>query len=97
MMKIASSCPLVVNSPTFEPVRVIMALVATVVPCLKTLDRRSKVARSMPINSAVTCSAFITPDEKSPGVVAALLMMVSPSGKSTVTSVKVPPVSMPMM
>ena len=97
MMRGVSSKPRVVMSPTVTPLRVMSALVATVLPCLT----RSVPASSSGIVSwrpaAASRIASITPMEKSSGVVAALLVKTVPEGARTTTSVKVPPMSTPMV
>ena len=67
-----ASKPRVVMSPTSQPLRVINALVATVVPCLKRLVRPSNSLVSTPRAYMASCTASMTPREKSSGVVEAL-------------------------
>ena len=50
-----------------------------------------------PMTFETSATAFMTPIAKSPGVVDALLVWMLPSVPSTTTSVKVPPVSIPIV
>ena len=97
MISVVSSNPRVVMKPTLTPVRVISALVATVLPCLNSTACFSKSARSTSTSSAASVRASMTPLEKSSGVVDALAVQTSPLGDITTTSVNVPPVSIPIM
>ena len=66
-MWIASSCPRVVMSPTFAPLRWISVLVPMVVPWL-TIDTLAQNARSsMPSLPAASSSAATKPPLKSGG------------------------------
>jgi hypothetical protein len=95
MMWIASSCPLVVISPTFAPRRWMSALVPTVVPCVRTEIRSQNVSNGSSRRSAATRIAFSMPSAKLPGVEAALVAVMPPLRSSTTQSVKVPPMSTP--
>ena len=97
MISVVSSNPRVVMKPTLTPVRVISALVATVLPCLKSTAWFSRSARSTSSTRAASVRASMTPRENSSGVVDALAVQTSPPGDMTTTSVNVPPVSIPMM
>src|SRR3990172_9613520 len=97
MISVVSSKPLVVIRPTLQPLRVISALVATVLPCLKSVVRPSNSEISTPTAPAASLTASITPREKSSGVVDAFAVQTSPAPPSTTTSVNVPPVSTPIM
>src|SRR5438067_3515020 len=97
MMWMTSRWPLVVISPTLAPRRCSMALVPTVVPSASRAVSRSSASVVSPTRSAASRSDSITPSEKSSGVDAALAVTMRPSASITTQSVKVPPVSMPMM
>src|SRR5262249_2253695 len=97
MISVVSSNPLVVMNPTLTPLCVIRALVATVLPCLKSVVLPSNCAVSTPATRAASSTASMTPREKSSGVVAAFAVQTSPVLLNTTTSVNVPPVSTPIM
>src|SRR5437899_4208111 len=97
IISVVSSKPLVVMKPTLQPLCVISALVATVLPCLNSVVWPSSSDVSMPTVCAASTTASITPREKSSGVVDALAVQTSPSLPITTTSVNVPPVSTPIM
>src|SRR6266545_2928530 len=97
MISVVSSNPLVVMKPTLQPLWVINALVATVLPCLKSGGWPSNSEVSTPRVFAASPTASMTPREKSSGVVDAFAVQTSPESPSTTTSVKVPPVSTPIM
>ena len=97
MISVVSSNPLVVMNPTLTPLCVMRALVATVLPCLKSVVLPSSFDVSMPAVRAASSTASMTPREKSSGVVEALAVQTSPALLKTTTSVNVPPVSTPIM
>ncbi len=96
-MRIASSCPLVVRRPTFAPVREMSALTAAVVPWAKTCVCASSARGVRPSSAAALATDWRTPTVRSLGVVSALSWVTVPSAAMTTQSVKVPPVSTPMM
>ena len=92
-MRIASSWPSVVISPTRGPRRSMRRFIATVVE-YRTISRRgSSDSRSCPASSATSSIALTKHTDRSYGVVGALPIQRRPSRVST-ASVKVPPTSM---
>ena len=69
---------------------------ATVVPCTTRAVAASSAGSASPSRSASSSSPRITPSDWSAGVLAALAMVMAPSGPMPTTSVKVPPTSMPI-
>ena len=92
-MRIASSWPSVVISPTRGPRRSIRRFIATVVEYLMTSRRGRSDSRSCPVSSATSSIALTKQTDRSYGVVGALPIQRWPSRVST-ASVKVPPTSM---
>ena len=92
-MRIASSWPSVVISPTRGPRRSIRRFMATVVEYRMTSRRGSSDSRSCPASSATSSIALTKQTDRSYGVVGALPIQRWPSRVST-ASVKVPPTSM---
>ena len=74
-----------------------MALVPTVVPSASRAVSRSSASVVNERRSPASRSDSITPSEKSSGVEGALAVTSRPSASITTQSVKVPPVSIPMM
>jgi hypothetical protein len=72
-------------------------LVPTVVPSASRAVSRSNVSVVIPSRSAARRSDSMTPSEKSSGVDEDLAGTMCPSASITTQSVKVPPVSIPMM
>ena len=97
MMWMTSRWPRVVMSPTFAPRRWSIALVPTVVPSARRAVSRSSASVVTPSRSPARRSDSITPSEKSSGVDEALAVTMRPPASMTTQSVKVPPVSIPMM
>ena len=97
MMWMTSRWPRVVIRPTLAPRRWSMALVPTVVPSARRAVSLSSASVVMPSRSAARRSDSMTPSEKSSGVDEALAGTMRPAASITTQSVKVPPVSMPMM
>jgi len=71
--------------------------VPTVVPSASRAVSPSSASIVIPSRSAATRSDSMTPSEKSSGVDGALAAVSFPLASITMQSVKVPPVSMPMM
>src|SRR5439155_5405434 len=97
MMWMTSRCPFVVISPTFAPRRCSMAFVPTVVPSASRAVSRKRPSVVRPSPSAARRKDSMTPSEKSSGVDDAFAVVIRPSASITTQSVKVPPVSIPMM
>ena len=92
-MRIASSWPSVVISPTRGPRRSIRRFIATVVEYRMTSRRGRSDSRSCTVSSATSSIALTKQTDRSYGVVGALPIQRWPSRVST-ASVKVPPTSM---